>query len=103
MIVLPATFPGVNSRGELPRSKLIPPVSGESNPWATMFEQLIAYKKVHGNCNVPQKSYEDKRLGKWVNTQRTRFKRGKPTPDRQRQLESIGFVWNLPASRAVVR
>lgn len=70
----------------------------EPNPWEKMFEKLVEYKKVHGNCDVPQHYQKDKRLGKWVNTQRTTFKRGKMLPDRREQLESIGFVWNLRPS-----
>jgi hypothetical protein len=61
-----------------------------------MFAALVEYKKAHGNCNVPQRWHE-KRLARWVNTQRTAYKRGKIRPDRQRQLESIGFVWDASA------
>jgi hypothetical protein len=67
----------------------------EPMAWEKMFAALVEYKKVHNHCNVPQKAGEYKRLGKWVNTQRTHYYRGKMKPDRQRQLESIGFVWNL--------
>jgi hypothetical protein len=68
--------------------------------WEKMFAALVEFKKNHGHCNVPQKSrghisLEQKRLGKWVNSQRTHYYRRKMRPDRQRQLESIGFVWNL--------
>jgi len=64
------------------------------DPWERMLEILIEFKKVHGHCNVPQKGGQHKRLGKWVNTQRTHFKRGDLKPDRVRQLEEVGFVWN---------
>jgi len=70
----------------------------ERNAWELMFERLVEFKKIHGDCNVPQKHGENKRLGKWVNTQRTHFKRGKLKPDRQRQLEAVGFVWNTKCS-----
>jgi superfamily II DNA or RNA helicase len=72
----------------------------ETVSWEDMFAALVEFKKIHGHCNVPQKSrghisLEQKRLGKWVNSQRTHYYRRKMRPDRQRQLESIGFVWNL--------
>ena len=67
----------------------------ERDAWERMLERLLEFKKVHGHCNVPQKQGTNKRLGKWVNTQRTHFKRGKLKPERQRQLDAIGFVWNL--------
>ena len=70
----------------------------EPQSWEKMFAALVEYKKAHGNCNVPQRWHE-KRLAKWVNTQRTAYKRGKLRPDRQRQLESIGFVWNAATRR----
>lgn len=67
----------------------------EPNSWESMFDRLVEYKRVRGNCNVPQKQGANKRLGKWVNTQRTHYKRGTLRPDRKQQLDSIGFVWNL--------
>jgi superfamily II DNA or RNA helicase len=67
----------------------------EPMAWEKMFAALVEYKKVHNHCNVPQKAGEYKRLGKWVNTQRTRNFRGKLRADRKQLLDSIGFVWNL--------
>jgi hypothetical protein len=74
---------------------LIEPMS-----WEKMFAALVEFKKIHGHCNVPQKSrehksLEQKRLGKWVNSQRTAYYRKRLPPERQRKLEEIGFVWNL--------
>ncbi len=45
----------------------------EPMAWEKMFAALVEYKKVHNHCNVPQKAGEYKRLGKWVNTQRTHY------------------------------
>lgn len=75
----------------------------EPNSWESVFDRLVEYKRVHGNCDVPQHYPKDKRLGKWVNTQRTTFKRGKIQPDRKRQLDSIGFVWNMRPNLVPVR
>jgi hypothetical protein len=80
----------------------------EPMAWEKMFAALVEFKKIHGHCNVPQKSHghtslEQKRLGKWVNSQRTHYYRRKMRPDRQRQLESIGFVWNLRPNLAAAR
>lgn len=75
----------------------------ERNAWERMLERLIEFKGFHGHCNVPQKGGGDKRLGKWVNTQRTHYNRGKLKPDRQRQLEAVGFIWNTKATRASAR
>jgi superfamily II DNA or RNA helicase len=62
--------------------------------WEDMFARLTDFKKAHGHCRVPQNWREDRRLGKWVNTQRTHFKRGNVKPHRQRLLDELGFVWN---------
>ncbi|NOS72040.1 MAG: hypothetical protein HOP33_19195, partial [Verrucomicrobia bacterium] len=75
----------------------------ERNAWERMLERLVEFKKIHGHCNVPQKAGENKRLGKWVNSQRTTYYRKKLLPERQRQLEEIGFVWNLRPNLAPVR
>ena len=71
--------------------------------WERAFAALVEFKKVHGHCNVPQKSGEHKRLGKWVNTQRTQHYRGKLRADRKQLLDSIGFVWNLRPNLASAR
>jgi hypothetical protein len=75
----------------------------EPESWQRMLERLIEFKKVHGHCNVPQKGGQNKRLGKWVNTQRTHFKRGKLIPDRVHQLDEAGFIWNTKAPRGASR
>ena len=62
--------------------------------WEDMFAKLVDFKQAKGHCVVPQNWREDRRLGKWVNTQRTQLKRGRLKPDRQRQLDEIGFVWD---------
>ena len=62
--------------------------------WEQRFDELLAYRQQHGNCNVPQHWKENKQLGKWVNTQRTQLKRGKMEVGRKTKLDSIGFVWD---------
>ena len=66
----------------------------ERDCWENDFETLVAFKREYGHCNVPQKDSRFKRLGKWVNTQRTFHKRGKLKPDRFQKLQELGFVWN---------
>ena len=65
------------------------------NIWDEMFEKLLEYRKLHGDCNVPQRWEEDTELGRWVNTQRIHYRRGDiGDKDRIRKLDEIGFVWN---------
>ena len=72
----------------------------ERNVWGRMFERMMEFRKVHGHCNVPQKSATNRKLGRWVNVQRLFYMRGKLRHERQKRLEAVGFVWNMkkPAS-----
>lgn len=72
---------------------------GPAESWDDMFQNLLAYKQEHGNCNVPALTTK---LGRWVSTQRMR-KRGAQqgaeplSEDHIAKLESIGFVWRQKA------
>jgi hypothetical protein len=43
----------------------------DESSWETQFARLVAYKAVHGDCNVPHLEgwAEDPRLGSWVSRQ----------------------------------
>ena len=71
--------------------------------WEDMLSRLVEFKEAKGHCGVPQNWREDRRLGKWVNTQRTELKRGKIKPHRKRQLDEIGFVWNAGSQSVTPR
>ena len=58
--------------------------------WEVRFEQLVEYKRVYGNCNVPQRYKANKQLGEWVGTQR---KSTSMSEERRKRLNSIGFTW----------
>ena len=59
--------------------------------WTTRFEQLVAFKKLHGHCNVPQCYKENKQLGKWVRNIRQR--RDRLSKKQIKLLDDIGFDW----------
>ena len=73
--------------------------------WKERYQELIAYKNNHGDCNVPRRFEESKQLGEWVATQRTQYKKfkdGKPshmTQERIDMLEEIGFEWIVRGKR----
>lgn len=59
--------------------------------------QLEAYLIEYGNSS-PQASYissDGFKLGRWVDTKRQEYKKGKLTQERIKLLESLGFVWKL--------
>ena len=71
--------------------------SSKHLPWQGRYAELVAYKKRFGHCEVPAKWPENTALGGWVSAQRL----GKEdlTPSRIKQLDALGFVWNVSAER----
>ena len=73
-----------------------------SAEWDTKFHELVAYKDTHGgSCNVPHRYDKNPQLGRWVNNQRTQYKKFQQDPstsqmtqERIERLQSIGFEWN---------
>ena len=69
--------------------------------WPRRYEELIAFKTHHGDCNVPQSYAPNKALGAWVSHQRYQHgllckgKTSSMTAERQAALEKIGFEWSL--------
>jgi hypothetical protein len=66
--------------------------------WYSMYSQLLEFKQKHGHVKVPQQYYENKKLGRWVTTNRGSYREYKQTngqkgdPERMKHLESIGLV-----------
>jgi hypothetical protein len=68
--------------------------------WEGWLAKLKAYRRKHGDCNVPQGWAEDPRLGRWVDKQRTKKRkldRGEPsegmTVARAAKLKALGFAF----------
>jgi superfamily II DNA or RNA helicase len=69
---------------------------GMSTSWKTRFNDLLEYKKLHGNCDVPQGRLENGELGNWVGQQRQLKKQGSLHQGRIQLLENMGFSWGSP-------
>eukprot|EP00980_Cylindrotheca_fusiformis_P012909 scaffold3214_cov113-Cylindrotheca_fusiformis.AAC.6 len=69
--------------------------------WNRRILELARYKEKHGDCNVPKGFPENKGLGLWVATQRKQYrmrqigKHSQLTDERLKQLQSLGFKWNV--------
>ena len=67
--------------------------------WEARYQELIEYRRVHGDCCVPI-SYPNKKLANWVSNQRRKYswkrtgKRSEMTDEEVDLLNKIGFVWN---------
>jgi hypothetical protein len=68
-----------------------------SAAWKARFDELLAYKKAHGDCNVPAKWSENQQLGNWVSMQRQLKKQGQLAPECLMLLEENGFIWQAGA------
>ncbi|OGH66394.1 MAG: hypothetical protein A3J66_02960, partial [Candidatus Magasanikbacteria bacterium RIFCSPHIGHO2_02_FULL_47_14] len=62
--------------------------------WWKRFDELRAYKALHGHCNVPCGWTENPELANWVSNQRVEYKAGKLSAERIALLEAEGFVWD---------
>jgi Helicase associated domain/Helicase conserved C-terminal domain len=69
-------------------------VAQTTESWMFWYGMLETFAKQHGHCRVPQSYVEGTfNLGTWVSWQRGH--RDTMSPERQRRLEAIGFVWDI--------
>ena len=61
--------------------------------WEERFSELLAYKNEHGDVNVPHRPSD---LGKWIQNQRTDYKKGVLSTQSIKRLNDIGLVWDIP-------
>jgi hypothetical protein len=72
----------------------------QAEQWSERFQELWAYCKQHGHCQVPHTHTQNPALARWVKRQRYQYKlkaEDKPstmTDERITVLEKIGFVWD---------
>src|SRR5208282_1599813 len=74
-----------------------------SGRWEQRFADLLAFKAVHGHCNVPSTYREDPSLAVWVFNCRRQRKQGMLDKDRIQRLDAIGFTWAVRTRRFVAR
>jgi hypothetical protein len=72
-------------------------VMNRRRTWDEIYEALTAYKKQHGDCEVPQRYNEDPRLGGWVGNQRK--EREKLSSGQRKRLDDLGFDWRTRQER----
>jgi hypothetical protein len=66
--------------------------------WDGMLNELLDYKREHGDCYVPQRNKKNVKLGAWVIIQRGR-NRAKLTEDQVNRLNIAGFQWENKADK----
>ena len=80
------------------KTKLVGPRknSWKKQSWDESYQQLVAYQRKHGSCDVPHSEYP--KLAGWVSVQKGR-NRSKLRQDQIDRLNSIGFNWDKPDAR----
>jgi hypothetical protein len=63
----------------------------QKHAWNEMYQRLVRYKEILGNCNVPSGWEDDPQLGSWVFKQRYRRKKGLLNEERIRKLDEVGM------------
>ena len=78
------------------RQRLLVTLGFELDPlesrWLLFFEELIAFKGVHGHLVIPREKAE---LYEWAMDQRERYKSNKLGTDRTEKLNEAGFIWDV--------
>ena len=94
----------LKKRGELipEREQRLNSVNFEWEPfsarWEEMYSRLRSYLEKNGNCRVPSKWPEDKRLANWVQKQREQKAQEKLSDGRVSKLEALNFEWSPGSS-----
>jgi superfamily II DNA or RNA helicase len=63
--------------------------------WKQRVKELKEFKKQYGDCQVPQTFPDNPQLGNWMISVRSRYRKGKLSPKKIKELESLGFPWKI--------
>jgi hypothetical protein len=66
-----------------------------STDWERNFDALKSFRADHGHCRVSTLDVANKKLGRWVSTQRIAYSKGKLPIERIAKLEALGFEWKV--------
>merc|ERR1712107_110723 len=80
------------------RRRRPPNNSKNDEKWLQQYRKLEEFKALYDHTNVPKSWEEDPKLGKWVQWQRTSYRRHRQNTlrkDRIELLERLGFQWEI--------
>jgi hypothetical protein len=69
-------------------------VKSNEMAWEKLFNCLVSYKAIHGDCNVGKATTDDMKLVRWVDRQRQAKKKGKLSEERREKLNNLEFIWS---------
>ncbi|MFJ4887830.1 Helicase associated domain protein [Streptomyces sp. NPDC088731] len=69
--------------------------------WTAGLDAARAYHRKHGHLNAPRshRTADGHRLGDWLNTQRTKRRKGELPPERTAALNALGMAWDPDDAR----
>ncbi len=67
----------------------------EAAAWEQRFRLFTRFKKLYSHGRIADKDRDMPKLAEWAATQRRDKNRGRLDPERLRQLDQAGFVWDL--------
>ena len=76
----------------------------QTEKWYERYEELCAFHQANGHCSVPTGWIANPSLAQWVKRQRYQYKLKKEgkhstmTPEREKLLGNLGFVWDSHAN-----
>jgi superfamily II DNA or RNA helicase len=62
--------------------------------WRERYMELVEYKKLHDDCNVPQNRSKYRVLAGWLKKQRAEYREGLLAQERVDLLENLGIIWD---------
>ncbi|MFA6535636.1 MAG: helicase associated domain-containing protein, partial [Candidatus Babeliales bacterium] len=71
----------------------------DKKAWETMYFELCRFKESNGNCLVSANYSKNPALSRWVSKQRTKYKQNNLSREYTKQLNDIGFIWNLKSEQ----
>lgn len=66
--------------------------------FCAMYQALLAFKELHGHCDVPRRYKQDPKLAVWTANLRSRRKKGLLPESRVQALDQVGFHWQSSRS-----
>lgn len=75
--------------------------SREVGTWEDRLAEVAAFKAKHGHCGISTIFPENPKLGRFVNSMRSKRNSGTLSADRIAKLDAVGFAWNSTHAAAV--
>ena len=73
----------------------------EVGTWEDRLAEVVAFKAKNGHCKIPLNYPDNPKLGRFVNSMRTKHNNGILSPERIAKLDALGFAWGSSSREEV--